>query len=434
MIRKEYFTNYLFKATGGSFILRVGGLALSFLLTFLLTHWLGPEEYGIYAWCITWMNVLALFSTLGYDTYLVREVSAAIARKETSFVDVLKASTRKNVALFSCVVLVITLTTAFLVIEEKINLLAFSVAILTVPLAAFLTISQSVLRGMKKIIPAGLPELTFRPLIFLLLLFSLLALKEELLTPTTVLLANLVAYLIAFCSSVIFLKRAKVKTETNTNKIGKKISFYSGIYFLILSGASLINNKMDILMLGFLRPELKEVGMYHVASNLSALISFFLLAANTALAPVISDLYTRKDRDKLQLMVSRTVRWVFLLTLPSFLIFMFLGKDILSFFGPEYSKAYYALAILSLGQLINVGCGSVGYILSMTGNEKLVAMCMWAGALVNVILNLLLIPAYGLEGAAVATMAGTIIWNVSMAWLCVKKTGIYSTAVGKIAL
>lgn len=70
----------------------------------------------------------------------------------------------------------------------------------------------------------------------------------------------------------------------------------------------------------------------------------------------------------------------------------------------------------------------------MTGNEKLVAVCMWSGALFNIALNLILIPKYGIEGAAIATMAGTIIWNVAMAWLCVRKTGIHSTAAGKIAL
>lgn len=432
MIRQDNLRSYLVKATGGVFILRVTSLALSFALTFLLTRLLSMEDYGIYAWCITWMNVLALFSTFGFDQFVVREVAASISRKEEGFVNVLRSGVSKNVMLFSAVILLIAFVTGYFVIDARQNLIAFIVAVITVPVIALLTVSQSFFRGMKKVFLSTFPDLIIRPVLFLVIIFAVIVTNKNALSPALLLASNLFAFTAAYLFTQISLTKFLPGIPAGNNF--KKVRAFSGIYFLALSGAALINNKMDILMLGFLRPELKDVGIYHVAGNLSTLLSFFLLAANTGLAPVISDLYTRQDSARLQKIISKTAQIILLLTVPVFLIFIFFGQFILSLFGPEYQQGYFVLVILSVGQLINVACGSVGYILSMTGNEKLVAVCMWSGALFNIALNLILIPKYGIEGAAIATMAGTIIWNVAMAWLCVRKTGIHSTAAGKIAL
>ena len=81
-------------------------------------------------------------------------------------------------------------------------------------------------------------------------------------------------------------------------------------------------------------------------------------------------------------------------------------------FGGPYVQAYSALCILVIGQLINAVMGSVGLFLSMTGHEKETLRALAISAILNVVLNALLIPKFGIIGAASATAVSVVLWNV----------------------
>ena len=86
--------------------------------------------------------------------------------------------------------------------------------------------------------------------------------------------------------------------------------------------------------------------------------------------------------------------------------------------------------MLSIGQLMNAIMGPVAFLLSMTGNEKIVAQIFGLTACLNILMNLLFIPLFGIQGAAVATTISVIIWNVVLRWLALKKLNIETLAIG----
>lgn len=94
-----------------------------------------------------------------------------------------------------------------------------------------------------------------------------------------------------------------------------------------------------------------------------------------------------------------------------------LGQSFLSFFGSEFTSGSTALSILVFGQLVNAAAGSVGLLLVMTAHEREAAIGMGVGLSLNVLLNTLLIPLWGIEGAAGASATSMIVWNL---WLAVR--------------
>jgi O-antigen/teichoic acid export membrane protein len=169
-----------------------------------------------------------------------------------------------------------------------------------------------------------------------------------------------------------------------------------------------------------------------VSQGFSELVSFGLLSVNMVLAPTVADLYSKREIQRLQNIVTKSARASFLFTLPVALLFIFYGSGMISFlYGSQFIPAALPLSILCVAQVVNGGMGSVALLLNMTGFEKDTAAGTTIAAISNVFFNLLLIPSMGIVGASIATGMSIIIWNVILVKLLFKRTGIYSPVFGK---
>nr|MDA3877929.1 polysaccharide biosynthesis C-terminal domain-containing protein [Halothiobacillus sp.] len=203
----------------------------------------------------------------------------------------------------------------------------------------------------------------------------------------------------------------------------------SALPFTLIGGAGIINNQADIIMLGWFGST-ADVGIYRVAVQGATLVAFGLQAANAVIAPHFARLYAQGDMKKLQRLVTGSARMVLLAALPLALAFVFAGGTIVTWvFGSEFAASHLPLAILALGQLANAAFGSVGLLLNMTGNESHMARIVLQTALLNVVLNGLLIPFYGMSGAAVASTISLLIWNALLFLRVGKSLGVTSCAL-----
>jgi O-antigen/teichoic acid export membrane protein len=155
-------------------------------------------------------------------------------------------------------------------------------------------------------------------------------------------------------------------------------------------------------MVGYYRPS-SEVGIYRAASQTALLILLFLISLNNIFAPVIADIFIKGEQEKMKQLFKTVTRWSFTLTLPLCLIIGISGKNILLIFGSDFSIGYVPLVILAAGQLINAGSGGIAYMLVMSGHPYKKLVGDLAAIIINLTLNIILIPRWGLLGAAVAT-------------------------------
>ncbi|MBK5286320.1 MAG: polysaccharide biosynthesis C-terminal domain-containing protein, partial [Bacteroidia bacterium] len=100
------------------------------------------------------------------------------------------------------------------------------------------------------------------------------------------------------------------------------------------------------------------------------------------------------------------------------------GEEVLNLFGKHFEAGKSTLMILIFGNMFNVIAGPAGYVLTMTGHERLAFIAMSISCVLNIALNLILIPAYGITGAAIAVSFALLSWNILITIFTIKKTGI----------
>lgn len=155
-----------------------------------------------------------------------------------------------------------------------------------------------------------------------------------------------------------------------------------------------------------------EVGVYAAAVRAAQVILLFLISVNYVFSPFVADLHARGDRDRLDALFKSLTRWMLAATLPIFILLAVAPGTVLRLFGEGFGAARGALLILLAGQLINVATGSVGFILIMVGRTGFDLAVNTAAVALSAGTAFVLIPRYGIEGAAVAGALALALSNV----------------------
>jgi O-antigen/teichoic acid export membrane protein len=174
----------------------------------------------------------------------------------------------------------------------------------------------------------------------------------------------------------------------------------------------ILMNRIDILMLGNM-VDMAEIGVYRVAVQIASLSALIMGVFNIAFAPKIAALYHQDKLSELISIYTKSTRILFLVGACMLLLIYFFDTYLLQIFGDEYVYANTTLLIVSLGQFFIIAVGSVGFMLSMIGKVNLQLYRVTLAAIINVILNYLLIAKYGINGAAIASMCALFISSIT---------------------
>jgi O-antigen/teichoic acid export membrane protein len=169
--------------------------------------------------------------------------------------------------------------------------------------------------------------------------------------------------------------------------------------------------QVDKILIGFYI-NAREVGIYAVAMAMVALIPLVLQSVNQIFSPMIADLHGRGEQEMLGRLFQTLTKWVVCLTLPLAIVTVVFAKPLMRIFGPEFETGWIVLVIATLGQLANCATGPAGYLLLMSGNQKRLVKVQATMAGLTVLLTALLIPIWGIAGAALSIAATTVSSNV----------------------
>jgi len=154
-----------------------------------------------------------------------------------------------------------------------------------------------------------------------------------------------------------------------------------------------------------------QVGIYAVAATLVAFVPIILQSVNQIFSPTIADLHARGDSAVLGRLFQTLTKWVFGLTLPGALVVMIYSKPLMLLFGPAFGVGWAVLVVGTLGQLINTGVGSVGYLLLMSGNQGRLIRVQALMAVFVVAMTFILVRPFGMTGVAVAAAVTNALSN-----------------------
>jgi O-antigen/teichoic acid export membrane protein len=422
----------LIRDATGTLGLRVASITLSFLTSIILARWLGKNGFGVYTYAMTWPALLGIPATLGFNNLLVREVAIYSSHSAWGLMRGLLKWANAIVFIISSLIALVAIV---IILNwgqvSKPDLLhSLCLAMISVPIVSLVSLRLATMKGLHRVVLGQLPENIIAPLVFIILTISSYWFfrNQENIT-VWVMGLKLISIGITFFVSVVLLAKV-LPQEVKQAKPEYKIMTWlkDGLPFVMLGGFGVINSRIDILMLGALKGT-STVGVYAVVSRVAFLIIFAQGILNSVLSPTFATLYAEQKREQFQMLVTHSTRLISLFALVMTLGLIAFRYSILQLFGAEFIQGQTALIILSIGYLVNALTGSVGLLLNMTRHAKFSAATGAFAVSINVCLNYLLIPKWGLNGAATATATSMILGNVICVIWVRQKLGIKSTVI-----
>lgn len=414
------------RGSGGVFLINFVDLVLKFVLGVILARFLSADGFGVYSYVMAIIFILAIPIKLGLPSLIVKNVASFVIKENWQKLKGILFFANIAVLVGSLIILIFFFTylqyTSFNTDQYG---KAFVYGIFLIPFLGFNSLRMASLRGLRHTVLGMTPDLVIKNSMFLVLviLFPWVFGNQQFKSEEAILL-NLIAVVISFLVGSYFLaKKMPSQVREVHFELDLKKWIYSAIPFLVTGGMVILNNKVDLVILGIFRSSV-EVGVYEVSVRMAALIAFLYGSVNYLVSPYISILITKEQHKNLQSLLKLSVVVSFIFGLLLFLIYLIFGKQIIILlFGNSFDTAYLPLLILSLGQLINVASGSGGPLLNMSGYEKIVAYSVFASTVVNILLNIILIPKFGVIGAAYTTIFTFVIWNISVIYFSKKYLG-----------
>ena len=416
------------QAISGSLLVYALGAALAFFSQILLARLMGAAEYGIYYYAFSWFLVIALFSQFGIDQTLLRFMPVYAHDgdwpKAKGILNLGGRLVTANGLFLGAVLVAVVLALGDRLEASQRN--TFLIAALCLPFRGLIYIRQATLRSFMFTVRSLLPDAVIVPVVLMALVASLQWISHGLTAPM-VMGATLAALSISFLVGAYWQSRL-VPAELRLAKPSYKMKLWLQLAFtmLAINGAHMLLNNVDLLILGLFRSP-SEVGIYGVSSRVASIVTFILVASYPVFAPLIAKQHAIGKREELQHAIAHGMRPIAVGAAVLALTLMVFGAAILGLFGEEFKRGQTVLSILVIGQTINALCGPVALLLAYAGQETVVAKVLVGAVAVSIGLNFLVIPRFGMEGAASVTALCTIFWNLTLYVLTRRRLGIDST-------
>lgn len=407
---------------------RVAGRIVGVLAGIVAARLLGPAAFGVYAIGLTIFRLIELISPLGFDVGVIRYGMGMIGRDEGalkgiifySIVFSLLFSTGLGVGLFIASPWLARAVFFKPEIESVLRLFA-----LVIPLSALVGVLAAITRLTRNMAYSVSIQDLGQPLLSLSILgiFVLTAgLTLNRLVVADLLSYGLVSILGLVLLTILFPPVFSRPFSFRLPEAGY-YSFSFGAALVALLGALVF--WVDRLFAGSLLTA-TEVGYYQSASQLSVVFAVVISGFNRILMPLFSSLYHDQKMADLEELYRIGTKWTIYVSLPVLLVLLLMPGDVLALvYKEEYSAGAMALVVLLLGQVVNLMTGSIGPLLLAGGQQRAVVLLSLLVLGANALACRLLIPIWGIVGAALANALCVALLNISGLVLARKKMNIW---------
>ncbi len=428
------------KAAKGAGFTLVGsaiGAALELMGQILLARFLGMGGLGLYSLGMAAVRISEVLARLGIPLGGTRLVSIYKGTDPQRVKGVLLSST--GICLLSGCAAGLVLGLLAEVIALKVfknSDVAWVLRALApgVPFVTLMAVSTSLLTGFHTTKFTVLSRNIIEPVVSLVLIAFFLILGQGL---RGVIWAFIASHAVAALCALRFLVRLFPSLKDSSVKPVYELPRLMGnsVPILLIGVLNYVLSWTDTVMLGILGST-SAVGLYRASSRIPMLLPLFLNATNSIYGPMVANLHARGEKVRLEEVFRATTRWVAYATVPAFLFIIFGSTQIMSLFGKEFTEeGKTVMVILAAGCLVNSLSGGAGTTLMMSGRQDIQLYAAMGCVILNVFLNLILIPQLGAMGAAIATSASMCAVNVAkllLLWKLMKLQPFSPRTVGII--
>ncbi len=405
-------------------ITKVFGALFAFLLTVIVSRTADASIAGQFFFLFNLVSLTAIVSQLGFDVALIRYNAIAFSNTDAQQQsDNYRTALVRSLAFcFAAGIVLFGTFYGFPSLVNKINapMLAVGLALLCVPFLVLGQTNSRVLQASKKVVSSlfalqlGVSVL----MVFFIAALDLFGQRDINDFAAALLLACAIVALTStyiWCRSDQFRKPTK-SADTKLIDTAKQV-WIGSIFNNLLQWGSLV-------IAGFFIAA-SELGLLAAAQRTSLLIGFVLITINFVVAPMFASLYKEGEIDKLRNLSRMACRLNIAAALIPVLICTLFPVFVMQLFGDEFVSAAPLLIVLSLGQLINVATGSVGFLLLMSGHERTMKYITICSGTISILLLIVLCQSHGVLGAAWAMAIGMAIQNFASLYFVKRYLGFF---------
>lgn len=386
----------------------------AYLFKLYLARVLGAEALGIYALGMTIVGFLGIFNALGLPQSAVRFVAEYNATSQFSLLRGFLVRALGWLTLSNLILAVVVVCAGPWLGKRLYHtsalapyMVLFAAIMLSGALNTFL---GQVLAGYKDVGRRTLIMNFIGSPLMMLLTIALVGLGFGLWGYILAQVAAASAVMVLLLVSCWSFTPKRAKNFGHLPPLEKQVISFSRVAFGV-AFLEFVMSQADKVLIGIFLTA-KQVGIYALAAGLVAFVPIVLQSVNQIFSPTIAELHARNQHALLEQIYQTLTKWIIGLTIPLAVVIIVFSPAFMKMFGSEFASAWPILVIGTFGQLVNCSVGSVGYLLLMSGNQRsLIRIQAFAGC-VMVLMNLMLVPRWGIIGAATAAATTNIFTNV----------------------
>jgi O-antigen/teichoic acid export membrane protein len=421
----------------GSLGIKVATAGLTYLTYVVLSRTMTPSEYGRFAFGLALATVLAIAAGIGQPMAILRLWSQeTVAGNVAAAVRAARAGSTLTIVaslVIALVLCVLTFATVQVVTFDQTASHVYGAAFLVLPMA-LAEYNSSALRAQGSLWTALVPRDILWRLALPAAVLGLFAMGVVLSGPDALVLS---AALLAGMLALQFWQamRARYTLAPTTTGIRTYWQHWGGISRWLMLGALIETFALnaDVILVGLML-DLESSGLYFNAFRTAGLMTLFTFAIELVIAPMVAKHFHAGEMRQAQAITALGAGAGFVFSLGIFAAFALWGEWILSFFGPAYAEGTLVLVLLSLGLLFDAATGPSKIVMMMTGHERayvaIFGIIMGLGFLVQVAV----IPTFGIVGAAAANMGARILAQVAIALWCRYRIGLDTSLLGVFSI
>ncbi len=409
----------IFRGSFIIFIFKILGASSLFLTYIMIPRYYGVEIFGIFNLTFALIMVATVISRVGLDIYVVRVIATLKEKRDISLFikSILKILFITSILVSILILLLSGVINKYLFKSIDATTYLTFLAIMVLPYTLF-NVLVEIFRALDDIkIYSFFRNLSQNGSIALLLAISIFFSLNW--NPVYILFSAIT--IISLSLIIVLYRFLKIRDISILIKgfYQDKILKHSYPMFLTASVMFLMGY-VDSFMISYYLDEY-QVGIYGACISLSMIITFIPMAIGGYISPKVAQAYSNKETQQVKSIFKDSVKLIAITTIPIFIAILYFSDFFLGLFGQEFTIATTTLMIVSIGYLSESLCGPVGFILNMTDNQHIFMKILLISLFINILFNALLIPIYGINGAAIALMLSMLFWTISSLIVLKKK-------------
>ncbi|KKC31647.1 oligosaccharide flippase family protein [Devosia psychrophila] len=417
--------------------IKLATAGLTYVTYVVLSRTMSPDEYGRFAFGLALATVLAIGAGVGQPMAILRLWSQeAVAGRAAEAIKAVRAGSMLTIlaslviALALCAAVLITLQ--FASFDDTANHF-YGAAFLVLPMA-MAEYNSSALRAQGSLWTALVPRdilwrLALPGVVLILFAFGVVLSGPDALVLSAALLSGMLA--LQFWRSMA----GKYVLTPSLWPVRRYWQQWGGISRWLMLGALIETAALnaDVILVGLML-DLESSGIYFNAFRTAGLMTLFTFAIELVIAPMVAQHFHAGQMRKAQAITALASVAGFVFSLVIFAIFVGWGDLILSLFGAYYAEGTLVLVLLSFGLLFDAATGPSKIVMMMTGHERAYVAIFGTIMALGFLVQFLVIPIYGIVGAAAANMGARIVAQIAIALWCRLRIGLDTSLLGVFAV